>query len=125
MSRHSKVTDRQSDRQYENIALPDTLAVTTNTVWHPVDPFPESIYHVFVLADHNSGRNKTHDAVIIQNTMTTHDIVTTQEVVTTQSNNLDCTTMVGDYCLLDMELGSTFEGTAYITQTTACVKVCM
>ena len=39
------------------------------------------------------------------------------EAPTTQSINDVCSTMVGEYCLLDMEPGTSINGTATISQT--------
>ena len=39
------------------------------------------------------------------------------EAPTTQSSNDVCSTMVGEYCLLDMEPGTSINGTATISQT--------
>ena len=44
------------------------------------------------------------------------------EAPTTQSNNGVCSKMVGEYCLLDMEPGTSINGTATISQTDVKVK---
>ena len=44
------------------------------------------------------------------------------EAPTTQSSNGVCSTMVGEYCLLDMEPGTSINGTATISQIDVKVK---
>ena len=44
------------------------------------------------------------------------------EALTTQSSYGVCSTMVGEYCLLDMEPGTSIDGTATISQTDVKVK---
>ena len=44
------------------------------------------------------------------------------EAPTTQSSNGSCSTMVGEYCLLDMEPGTSIDGTATISQSDVKVQ---